>query len=138
LPAQFNFQMRTPLYGSSHPQVDTKYIPFMLYTSSMWKLKVPSRVHVFLWLLANNKTLTRDNLAKSKTLEYKTYVFGLESESVHHLFFGCCVDKVIWHEISDLLGMTIEPDFESVAKMWILREKCKIVNVCTSAVLWVI
>jgi hypothetical protein len=53
-------------------------------TSSMWKLKVPSRVHIFLWLLANNKTLTRDNLAKSKTLEYKTYVFGLESESVHH------------------------------------------------------
>jgi hypothetical protein len=72
------------------------------------------------------------------TLEDKTYVFGLESESVHHLFFGCCVDKVIWQEISDLLGMTIEPDFDSVAKMWILGEKCKIVNVCTSAVLWVI
>jgi hypothetical protein len=37
-----------------------------VYTPVMWKLSVPPRVHIFLWLLANNKTLTRDNLAKRK------------------------------------------------------------------------
>jgi hypothetical protein len=31
---------------------------------SLWKLKIPTRVHVFLWLLANSKLLTRDNLSK--------------------------------------------------------------------------
>jgi hypothetical protein len=37
---------------------------FQVYTPVVWKLKVPSRIHVFLRLLVNNKTLARDNLAK--------------------------------------------------------------------------
>jgi hypothetical protein len=32
--------------------------------------------------------------------------------------------------------MKIAPDFESVAKMWLLGDKFKIVNVCTLAALW--
>jgi hypothetical protein len=35
----------------------------------VWKLHVPSRLHIFLWLLANNKTLTRHNLAKRRSLD---------------------------------------------------------------------
>jgi hypothetical protein len=37
-----------------------------VYTSVMWKIVVPRQLHIFLWLLANNKTLTRDNLAKKE------------------------------------------------------------------------
>jgi hypothetical protein len=33
-------------------------------------------------------------------------------------------------------GMKIAPDFEWVAKMWLLGDKFKIVNVCTLAALW--
>jgi hypothetical protein len=36
------------------------------YTPVMWKIPVPPRLHIFLWLLANNKTLTRYNLAKKE------------------------------------------------------------------------
>jgi hypothetical protein len=97
---------------------------------------VPSRVHIFLWLMANNKTLTRDNLAKRKNVEDMTCLFCKENEFVHHLFFNCCVAKVMWNEFSDMLGIEIKPDFESVEKMWILRKKFKLVNVCTFAVLW--
>jgi hypothetical protein len=35
-----------------------------VFTLVMWKIHVPPRLHIFLWLLANNKILTRDNLAK--------------------------------------------------------------------------
>jgi hypothetical protein len=31
---------------------------------AVWRVKVQPRVHVFLWLLANNRLLTRDNLVK--------------------------------------------------------------------------
>ena len=35
-----------------------------VFTPSIWTIIVPPRVHIFLWLLASNKILTRDNLAK--------------------------------------------------------------------------
>jgi hypothetical protein len=37
-----------------------------VFTPVMWNVVVPPRVHIFLWLLANNKILTRDNLAKRR------------------------------------------------------------------------
>jgi hypothetical protein len=52
----------------------------------VWKIHIPSRVHIFLWLLANNKVLTRDNLAKRKSDDDKTCLFCSEFESVTHLF----------------------------------------------------
>ncbi|XBI57329.1 hypothetical protein VPH35_038753 [Triticum aestivum] len=30
----------------------------------IWKIKVPPNIHVFLWLIVHNMSLTRDNLAK--------------------------------------------------------------------------
>ena len=39
------------------------------YTPSIWKLYVPPRIHIFLWLLSNNKILTRTNLAKRRHVE---------------------------------------------------------------------
>jgi hypothetical protein len=35
-----------------------------VHIPSVWKLNVPPRLHVFLWLIANNKLLTRDNRVK--------------------------------------------------------------------------
>jgi hypothetical protein len=35
-----------------------------VHIPAVWRVKVQPRVHVFLWLLANNKLLTRDNLSK--------------------------------------------------------------------------
>jgi hypothetical protein len=35
-----------------------------VYIPSIWSLVIPPRVHSFLWLLSNNKLMTRDNLLK--------------------------------------------------------------------------
>jgi hypothetical protein len=61
----------------------------------MWKIAAPPRVYIFLWLLVNNKTLTRDNLVKRRNLDDKTCVFYNEPESVTHLFFQCCVTQAM-------------------------------------------
>jgi hypothetical protein len=58
-----------------------------IFTPVVWKMVVPPRVHIFLWLLANNKTLTRDNLAKRKNLDDESCLFCSESESIRHIFF---------------------------------------------------
>ena len=62
-----------------------------IYTPTVWRLNVPPRIHIFLWLLANNKTLTRSNLSKRQHLDGLSCLFCGETETVHHLFFGCCV-----------------------------------------------
>jgi hypothetical protein len=87
-------------------------------------------------LVANNKTLTRDNLAKRRSVDDLTCLFCTELETTHHLFFDCCVARVMWETISEVMGVAIQPDFESMAKWWLKDKKCQCINICTSAVLW--
>jgi hypothetical protein len=82
-----------------------------IFTPVVWKIKVPSRIHIFLCLLAKNKNLTRDNLAKRRHVEDKACLFCNELETTTHLFFECCVAVKFWAIVSE-------------------------VNVCTSGVLW--
>jgi hypothetical protein len=89
------------------------------FTPVMWKIPVPSKLHVFLQSLANNKVLTRDNLAKRKTIDDKTSLFCNENESVLHLFFCCCVAQNVWNVISEISGLPSIVDFESLGKLWL-------------------
>jgi len=65
----------------------------LVYVQSVWNLKIPPRIQIFLWLLSKNKILTRTNLAKRKKLDDLSCLFCSETELVHHLFFDCCVAK---------------------------------------------
>lgn len=107
-----------------------------VYTPAVWKLNVPPIIHIFLWLLSKNKTLTRDNVAKRKHVEDKTCLFCSENESVVHLFFECVVAKRLWSELSVLLNIDIGRNFESVAKWWLCNKNHRIDNIFSSAVLW--
>lgn len=40
-----------------------------VYTPTIWKLNIPPRVQFVVWLLANNRLPTRDNLAKRRTVD---------------------------------------------------------------------
>jgi hypothetical protein len=107
-----------------------------VYTPVMWKISVPPRLHIFLWLLANNKLLTRDNLLKRKNLDDVSCLFCSEPESVCHLFFECCVSKIMWQNFSEMCGKKIGTDFESVASLWLCAKKFKSINIGTIAVMW--
>jgi hypothetical protein len=87
-----------------------------VYTQVMWKIHVPSRIYVFLWLMANNKTLTRDNLALRREVNDKTCLFYSENESVKHLFYECCVARNLWEVIAEIIELPLVKDFESMAK----------------------
>jgi Zn-finger protein len=99
-----------------------------VYTLVIWNISVPSRVHIFLWLLANNKTLTRDNLEKGKKLDDNRCLFCNELETVTHLFFKCCVARLVWNEIAEISGKVIGADFESVARFWVADKKMQSVE----------
>jgi hypothetical protein len=87
-----------------------------VYTPVVWKIHVPSRIHIFLWLLAKNKILTRDNLAKRKEVDDRSCMFCMESESADHLFFKCCVACYIWEDVAEIMSIVVVRDFESMIK----------------------
>jgi hypothetical protein len=107
-----------------------------VHTPAVWKLQIPPRIHVFWWLLSNNKLLTRDNLSKHRKVDDKSCLFCNEHEIVHHLFFDCVVAKVIWGCISDVFDKDIGTAFQSVARWWISENKNSVLNIFSSAVLW--
>jgi hypothetical protein len=89
---------------------------------------------LLLLLLSKNKLLTKDNLAKRREVSDPTCC--AENESINHLFFECCIAKIIWECISELLNLSLGQDFESVARFWLANKRHKVTNVVSSAVLW--
>jgi hypothetical protein len=69
-------------------------------------------------------------------LEDKTCLFCNEAESSKHLFFDCCVAHYMWGVISDMLGLPVFSDFETMGTWWLKVKKHNIVNVLSSVVLW--
>ena len=75
-----------------------------VHVHTVWKLKVPPRVHI-LWLLLKNKMLTRDNLTKRRDVSYQTCILCNESEYIDHLFFECCGARRIWSVVAEILNL---------------------------------
>jgi hypothetical protein len=86
-----------------------------VFTPAIWNFTIPPRVHIFLWLLANNKTLTRGNLAKRRKVAGETCLFCAEKEIVTHVFFECCVARAFWEWVNEFSGRPVGVDFELVA-----------------------
>lgn len=63
------------------------FCPFWKY---LWKIHIPTKFHVFLWLVLHNWILTRDNLSKRQKVEGVTWLYCGEAESTQHMFFLLC------------------------------------------------
>lgn len=109
---------------------------FPRFVQAVWKLVIPPRVQFFLWLVSQNRVLTRDNLKKRRDVSDPMCLFCSEHESICHLFFYCCVAVNVWRILSEVLGLEIGGNYESVAKFWIANKKHLITNVVSSAVIW--
>jgi hypothetical protein len=85
----------------------------------VWKIKVPPKIYFFLWLLFNNKLLTRDNLVKRQNVDDLTCVFCNEVESCQHLFFDCVVASKIWRDIVMALGVNLKiSSMHDISSLW--------------------
>jgi len=101
---------------------------------SVWNLKLPPRVHHFLWLVCKNKILTRDNLGKWKKIEDDTCLFCNEKETINHLFFECVVAKQMWTILSSIFYVQLGDYIDSIGKVWLNNKRNVILNMCTSAI----
>ena len=78
----------------------------------IWKIKVPPNIHVFLWLIYYNKSLTRDNLAKRRHVDNMSCVFCSEPETIQHIFFDCIIAKNVWNLVADIFKIDVPNSFD--------------------------
>lgn len=79
------------------------------YHKRIWKGKIPEKIKIFLWLIANDAILTRENMKKRNWQGDPSCVFCECFETVNHLFFQCPVSKVIWMVVAKCFGATDIP-----------------------------
>lgn len=54
-----------------------------------WTAKIPLKIEVFVWLVRQNKVLTKHNLLKKDWLEDPSCPFCGQLETTNHLFVTC-------------------------------------------------
>ena len=102
----------------------------------VWKLLVPPKIHIFLWLVSYNKIMTRDNLRKRHIIKPLDCVFCSSEKSIQHLFFYCVVAKIIWSLVRDHFKKDIGSDYLSMAEFWVSNKKNVALNVAISTTMW--
>ena len=70
---------------NDQPQYLRKYI---------WKMKVPLKIKIFMWLLNREVILTKDNLAKRNWNGSQRCCFCDHDETIQHLFFLMSLCKI--------------------------------------------
>ena len=61
----------------------------LVHVHAVWKLQIPPRVQIFLWLLTDDRLLSKDNLAKRREVLDQSCLFCKEQETIIHMFFEC-------------------------------------------------
>jgi hypothetical protein len=108
-----------------------------VYVHKVWDIKVPPKIHFFMWLIAHNRILTRDNLVKKQNVDDMTCVFYNEVESNSHMFFECVVAKAIWKHILHVTRLdSTQVSLEALAGSWEHNKTHKMLNMIIAAVLW--
>lgn len=101
-----------------------------------WKIKVPHRYLVFVWLAIHNKILTRDNLSKRQTVEDVSCLFCSDKETVDHLLCGCIVAKNIWVAVAEVFNFPIPEHIADVPPLWDCNNKISTVGIAVVATIW--
>jgi hypothetical protein len=110
-----------------------------VHVHSVWNIKVPPKIHFFLWLLSHNRVLTRDNLVKRQNVDDLTCLFCNEPESCKHLFFDCSVATVLWNTVKNLTGVGhSQVSLDTLSDLWGHDKTHKVHNMLNASILWVL
>jgi hypothetical protein len=82
---------RWSLKADGHFSLSSMYqalldVDFVPYNNYLWKLKIPLKIKVSLWLLYRGEMLTKDNLVKRNWHGNMMCYFFNHHETIHHLF----------------------------------------------------
>lgn len=79
---------------SMHNSLQTRQ-PKKVY-KQLWKLKLPGKIKIFLWLVLWGRILTKDNLVNKGWIGDHHCMFCAGDETIGHLFFRCPLAIFVW------------------------------------------
>ncbi|KAJ4799240.1 Ribonuclease H-like superfamily protein [Rhynchospora pubera] len=105
----------------------------------IWKLKIPLKIQIFLWLLCTKTLLTRTKLRRSGWEGPINCVYCPNDEKIDHLFFACAHVQRMWNCLLIKFHVTEVPnsleDFLVLANL-ILEQDQNAFRLCSATVLW--
>jgi hypothetical protein len=102
--------------------LDSEIVP---YNSYLWKIKIPLKIKVFLWLLYREAILIKDNLVKRNWHENEACSFCHNPETIQHLFFYCVLAKFIWRVIHVISGLPPPNNIRHMFGGWVYEMNLK-------------
>jgi hypothetical protein len=111
------------------------------HNSYLWKIKIPLKIKIFLWLLYRETILTKDNLVKRNWHGNEMCSFCNNYETIQHLFFNCELAKFIWRVIHLVSGLPPPNNIRYMFRAWVHdmnSSNKQIFLVGLGAMLWVI
>ena len=113
----------------------------VFYHKSLWNLKVPLKIKIFMWYLIKGVVLTKDNLFKRNWHGSKRCVYCDSDETIQHLFFNCHYAQFMWRLVYWVLGLSKPRSVRHAFGNWLLGVSSKTKNLLitgVSAVCWAI
>ncbi|KAK1301831.1 hypothetical protein QJS10_CPB12g00899 [Acorus calamus] len=89
----------------------------------IWRLKIPMKIKVFMWLLAKERLLTRDRAKWRSDSPVECGLCGEAPESIDHLFSQCRVTSAFWRKVCSATSLA---PFHSLQEMWEANEALRI------------
>jgi zinc-binding in reverse transcriptase len=108
-----------------------------------WIAHVPLKIKKFLWLVQQNKTLTKYNLTIIGWIGDNKYIFCNAIETVEHFFIHCSIASCFWNWIAHYNNFNFHLYCNTIEDLWIIDNYIpfKDPNLCEmlrTAILWVI
>lgn len=109
------------------------------FNQTIWKANIPFKIKIFLWLVKQNKVLTRDNLSRRGCHGDTTCLFCNAPESINHLFVTCPFISTIWSWIASHNGFQF--NCTSILDLWSIDKDIHtreplILEVIRAATIW--
>jgi hypothetical protein len=116
--------------------IDTNSVPNNSY---LWKIRIPLKIKVFIWLLYRDAILTKDNLVKRNWQGNVRCCFCDSLETIQYLFFDCALVKFIWRVMQITFGLSTPTNIKHVFGGWVQRmndKDRKLLLVGVGAMFW--
>lgn len=119
--------LEKPLYGCNYRWI--------------WEAKLPLKIQIFLWQMAQDAVLTRAVMKRKKWPGNPVCSFCNNVETASHLFFTCPVARVAWRAVGVVLGTDLCPNNTWQFYVWcnmFLPNGARFYTVGLAAVTWAI
>ena len=101
-----------------------------------WKIPIPLKIRIFMWLTSKNRILTTDNLIKRGWQGCDKCQFCDQPETINHLFFTCSFTKQIWFYLGACQQVSCKwtklSDVVHFARQLPSKQKIALLLVCSS------